>query len=295
MVTSTDDPNDLREKITIKDIPLSVDNALIEDYLQGNYPELDLVTDVRYSKERNEDGELTDYRNGDRHIYAKAPVLPILPEKVKIGDFSARVSHPTQRNTCRICHQQGHKAKSENCLAYDPDLNVKPFRSEEMVESNFYPCMLHIDGVEYHSSEQAFQHRRAIDVAYFDVAEKIMEAPDARIAKKEANKIPQEVRDEWDQTKGEKEMLMLIREKAKQVPVFYRSLIDSDTTYAEATLDKYWACEQAKCTKPEFWPGKNILGAMLQLRLRDLVTNPSTEIQIVKLEVMKKMLKMKKI
>lgn len=264
--TNTGDPDDLREKIIIKDLPLSVDNKMIYDHLQ-THPSIQLFTDVRYSRERNEDGHLTEYRNGDRYAYAKMPILPVIPQSIKIGGFSCRVSHPTQKEICKVCGQRGHKALTENCPAFDGELNHKPFRSETMVESNFYPCKITYMGIPYHSSEQAFQHNRALDLCFFDIAESIMAAADAREAKKQGDKIPKDIRDKWDEEKGYDLMLNIAKKKAEEVEEFSKSLIETNAVYVEATFDKYWgsglSAEQAACTKPSYWPGKNVMGAVL--------------------------------
>ena len=265
--TSLNDPDERTEKITVRDMPLSVDNKLIEDYLV-TCPGLQLCSNVRYSKERNENGDLTDYRNGDRYIYAKHPINPILPEKAKIGDFTCRIFHPTQRDTCKICSKQGHKSFTEDCPAYDQHLNIKPFRSEQMVESNFFPCDLYYKGVDYHSSEQAFQHVRAINLHCFDIAENIMHTDNPRSAQKEGNKIPENIRKQWDTEHGQQEMLEIVREKASQVEEFKTSLLETNANYAEGTLDRFWGCgllpEQVQSTKPEYWPGENVMGQIVQ-------------------------------
>ena len=73
------------EKITIKELPLSVANAEIEAFLREN--NVELVSPIRYGKVRDENGDLTNFKNGDRFVYVRSPVWPLLPRTARIVDF----------------------------------------------------------------------------------------------------------------------------------------------------------------------------------------------------------------
>ena len=82
MSTKQLSPDDKREKITMKDIPLSIASAEIEQYLKDK--KVNLVTDVKFTDERDPNGQLTSFKNGYRYIYAKGPIEPLLTQNVFI-------------------------------------------------------------------------------------------------------------------------------------------------------------------------------------------------------------------
>jgi hypothetical protein len=75
--------DEMTEKITVRDLALSVSNEDINLFLE--FSGVQLTTDVRYARERDHDGKLTSYKNGERYAYAKAPVNPILPRSAYVA------------------------------------------------------------------------------------------------------------------------------------------------------------------------------------------------------------------
>ena len=67
-ITKQLSPDEKREKIPIKDILLSIASQEIEQYLKDK--NVGLVTDVKFAHERDPNGQLTSFKNGDRYIYA---------------------------------------------------------------------------------------------------------------------------------------------------------------------------------------------------------------------------------
>ena len=90
----------------------------------------------------------------------------------------------------------------------------------------------------------------------------------AGVAKQLSKDLPKEQADQWAETKSAEIMTALIRHKTRQVPAFKAALMDTNQVIAEATYDKVWGTglspEHTKCTKPEYWPGGNLLGAIMQ-------------------------------
>jgi ribA/ribD-fused uncharacterized protein len=255
------------EKIVIRDLPLSVDNEQIRELLK-TFPQVKLTSPIKYSHERRQDDNtLTKYKNGDRFFYAEHPITPILPNKTKVGDFTVRIWHNGQKNVCRGCRIPGHKFKDPGCESYDPTLDVFPFRSHENIFSNFYPCTITYRQSKFKSSEHAYQWIRAITCEEPDIAEEIKRARHAGIAKAIAeNKLPKD-NEKWADIRCDV-MRSVIEAKMKCVPDFYKAMIDSqEKILCEATGDLFWACglppDVAKCTKPQFWPGTNMLGLIL--------------------------------
>ena len=87
------------EKITIKDLPLSVANSEIENFLQENDV---AMSDVKYGKILDTNGDLTHFKNGDRFVFVKSPVWPLLPKAAHISDIKCKVFHDGQS------YQRGH-------------------------------------------------------------------------------------------------------------------------------------------------------------------------------------------
>ena len=94
---------------------------------------------LRY--ERNEHGELTHFKNGDRFVYAKKPIYPASDRFTKIAGRLCRIYHDGQFNKCKVCGDQGHKTGDTVCPAYITEtLKIETFFSYEHPLSNFYPC-----------------------------------------------------------------------------------------------------------------------------------------------------------
>lgn len=268
---NTDDPDAKVEKITLKDIPLSIDNKAVEDFFSG-YSQVKLTSEVMHSKERRPDtGRLTNYLNGDRYVFAIYPVLPILPHKAKVAGHYSRIFHATQREICRICGEHGHTASDGKCPGYVEHQNVVAFSGHENPLSNFYPCepSLRVFGREHKSAEEAFQAQKAYDIGRDDIAENILNSKHAGAAKAIArDEIPKLHSEKWNQEKADDVMKEILDAKFDQVADFREALLGTgDAILAEATSDIYWACgltrNQACHTKPSFWKGNNVLGAML--------------------------------
>jgi len=259
------------EKIVIRDVPLSVDNDLIMEYLR-KFEHLKLTSDVRYSRERSEDGFLTKYRNGDRYIFAEAPVFPVLPNNDKIDIFNARISHPTQRDICKVCHLRGHSANQAACLALDLDIKTTCFKGHENPLSNMYPCHIECFGETFKSSEEAFQWKKAIDLSREDIAAEIKTSKHAGAAKAISHKLERNGRDQvidWETKVGCKVMKELISHKFDQVIDFRESLIRTKgTVLMETTNDLFWAvglpAHLARHCNPDYWPGKNTLASIME-------------------------------
>ena len=65
-----------------------------------------LTSQMRDAHERNDQGELTHFKNGDRFVYATHPISPPIERQVKIAGRQCRVFHNGQNNFCKICGLQ---------------------------------------------------------------------------------------------------------------------------------------------------------------------------------------------
>lgn len=259
------------EKITIKDLPLSMDSEVIEKFLKEQ-EELSLKSTVRFGREKDSNGAWTQYKNGDRFVYALAPIIPALPREAVIGGVPCRIFHSSQDDTCKSCKQTGHKAGDEDCPALDRSGNIQPFRTHENVLSNYAPCKLTYLGTEFNSLEHLYQWLKATDLGMEGLAEQIRLAKHAGAAHAIArDNIDKDLAKGWEE-KSVPTMYTCLEVKAKQCTPFKEALQESgENMLVEATSNLFWAGGLdpyiVAITKPEFWPGKNMLGELL-MRLR---------------------------
>ena len=155
-VTNVDDPSLRVEKVTIKDLPLSISNDEVTAFLQGKG--VKLTTEPRYSKDRDEDGKLTSFLNGDRYVYATSPIMPVMSSNAVINDQRCRVFHPSQYNICRVCNDAGHKTKDPACPAFTQSQDIITVVSYQNPLSNMYLGEgIEHGGIHYKSVEHAYQ------------------------------------------------------------------------------------------------------------------------------------------
>ena len=270
----------MSERITIKDVCLSVDNNDLVDSMKAIRPDLVFTSEMKYSKERS-DGSITDYRNGDRYIFVKQPITPPLPRNMILGNSKCRIFHESQETLCRACKTEGHNFRDESCPAYDPNPNVLAFRSYESIYSNMHECPeceIIYNHRTYSCTEKLFLSEKATDLGYPDIAEEIRTAKHGGAAKAISKKIPKDESDQWDLDKGHTVMEIAIDAKIRSCSHFREALIESgDKILAEATYHPLFASglppDVTAYTKPSHFPGKNILGAIL-MEQREKLVNP---------------------
>ena len=265
-MTNINQPNVRSEQIVIKDLPLSVDNNLIENYILNH--NVNLTSKIMYSKERSRIGKLSDYKNGDRYAYAIYPVHPVLPVYADIGGFKARIYHDTQKNSCRRCGGLGHNSKDAVCPAYCPEQNVVCFNSKTHPLSNMYGCLIDYQGQRFLSAEHAYQWSKAKQLKMDELAEEIIAEPSAAGAKEKAKSIPKPKLEKWASMK-----VLVMKEilecKMTSCNAFYNALMETNNaTLVESTSDLFWGCgmqhSMAATTHPRYYKGANRLGALLE-------------------------------
>ena len=102
------------EKITIRELPLSVANTEIENFLSLN--NVTIVSGIKYGKIRDCDGDLTNFKNRDHFVFVKAPVWPLLPKVAHIADIPCKVYHDGQfKPHCSVCSVAGHRYGDADC------------------------------------------------------------------------------------------------------------------------------------------------------------------------------------
>ncbi len=267
--TRSEDPAEVIERITFKDLSPSVDDSMILDWAE-KLP-YELRSKVQYSRVRNRLNKMTEVKTGDRFILVKGPIIPVLPTRIKIGQFTARCFHDSQFKVCRVCGDSGHKWKDPECPAYDPDQMHALFKGYEHPMSNFFRVD---EGIQwknkmFDSTEHAFQWERAMYFGEPDLAEEIRLAIHAGAAKAIADRfLPPDGEDEvWDSIAPEI-MKDINRIKMETSEIARNTILETgEALIAEATGDTVWACglpkEIAQDTVPRFFKGKNKLGKIL--------------------------------
>ena len=96
-------------EITIQDLPLSVENVY---NLITSFQGYEIMGKVKFSRARKPTGGWSDFKNGDRFCYVKAPLKDPLPKSAKIGVLRCKMCRESQKTAewqCKVCRQQGHK------------------------------------------------------------------------------------------------------------------------------------------------------------------------------------------
>ncbi len=254
------------DKLTIKFVPLTVDNIDVKKMLHSNGVEL--LSDVKYVCEKDMYGKLTNYKNGDRYVFVKAFDPPIKRSQ-KVCEHNVVVIHHGKDNKpCLACNVVGHKIGSEECSAL-PKEKIYTFRGYQHPLSNHYPYDLCIWDKYFKSNEHAFFYKMAMDMENPSLAKKIQNARHAGAAKAMSKEIADEAtRNIWELSDGIEVMRELAFAKCQQCPEFIQCIYDyRECVFAEANPSKIWATGMSefvsKHTSPLRWIGQNLLGYLI--------------------------------
>ena len=141
---------------------------------------------------------------------------------------------------------------------------------------NYFPCVVKVYGLEFPSAEHAFHWRFLTYIGMHDLAEEVRSATSAAEAKAVSSRVPSHMRQDWHSI-NMAVMKDILHAKADCSPVFRKSLLDSTgRRLVEAVRgDIFWSSGLspffAATTKPEYYPGRNILGSVLESVRLDLV------------------------
>ncbi len=262
-------------RITIKDIPLSYDNDVIVNFLKDK--NVNLKTDIRYCCIRSGiTGKLTNYKNGDRYIWAEGPITPPLNRRVRIGRFRCRIYHDDQvvKPKCKSCGAFNHVSGDKDCPHYKDNSNVTPFAGFNNPLSNFYMPdeEMEIFGRNVKSAEHAWAYRKATENGLQDTAEQILEAEHAGKVFRISRSIDSKITPGWDAFNLDI-MENIITEKLQQCEVFREALRETgQKLLAHSVPDKFWGSGLSDNltlnTDPKHWPGSNEMGNLL-MKVRD--------------------------
>ena len=222
------------DKLTIRQVPLSVDNAEIKKMLEAN--DVQVMTEIKYVYERDEDGNITSFKNGDRFVFVKPFDPPIKRSQTVDGTPAIVIHHGKDNRPCRACSQTGHKIGSPKCPAL-PSERIYAFRGYRSPLSNHYPFELDIWDQRFGSIEHAFFYKMAMDMGMPHKATEIQNARHAGVAKALSHFMAdEETRHAWERETGIPVMRELLYEKCRQCPDFvYCIYHNRECKFPEAT------------------------------------------------------------
>lgn len=138
------------------------------------------------------------------------------------------------------------------------------FQSQYAFLSNLFPSPVKYNGIQFPSSEHAYQYTRALFLGKQDTAYKIRIAKSSQDAKREGGRLPSNK--EWDSCKV-KTMREIVFAKFGQNSALQSKLVETgDRPLIEATYDSFWGCGlqlSARKLKQGDWHGRNQLGQIL--------------------------------
>lgn len=148
------------------------------------------------------------------------------------------------------------------------------FLSKYSYLSNFFPAQVVINGLQFDSSEHAYQYTKAVICERDDVAKSIRDCTEAKKAKKFGDKL--DTTDDWEGVKVEM-MRCILTAKFMQNRDLKRKLCETkDSHLMECSTNMFWGTgwklDSPKWTKSHRYPGKNILG-MLLMEVRESISS----------------------
>ena len=142
-------------------------------------------------------------------------------------------------------------------------------KGEWRVLSNMHEAPFQVDSITFPTVEHYFQWAKAKQFGDGAIAEKILKTPSAKSVKALGKKVKDFVKEEWDKTK-DGVMRTAVKAKFVQHPDLKTKLLETGVRpIGEASArDKYWgigtSADTSKANDPSKWPGKNVLGKILE-------------------------------
>ena len=177
----------------------------------------------------------------------------------------------------------GHTASDvDACDGFSDDPNIVTIRSAKNILSNYYICDIHMYGHTFKSAEHAFQWKLCRNVKRDDLAEEILNSPTPEQAKEVASRVPSHLRGNWHEEKCNI-MEKILDAKICSCTEFKQTLINSlGKRLVEAIKsDIFWSSglnpRDSSTTKPQYYPGNNRLGYILERLRSKLLSRNATK------------------
>jgi ribA/ribD-fused uncharacterized protein len=144
-----------------------------------------------------------------------------------------------------------------------------PALNENLYLSNTHEAPIQVDGITFPTVEHYFQWSKAKMFGDAEMEKKILKTASPKSVKTYGEKVKDFKEEEWN---AKKDNIMRIAVKAKftQHPELRKKLQETGTKrLGEANpRDKYWSigtgADTSKAKDPAKWPGKNVLGKILE-------------------------------
>ena len=264
------------EKIILKDIPIGMSNADVLDFLRGQ-PGIIVKSPVIPARIRDHNQKLTQFLSGDRFVYVKGHFAPVLHSTGIIKQSKCRIYHNSQKYACARCRMLSHETRDiDKCPAYSHDTDVIIIKSPSFSLCNYYLCPVKVFNMEFMSSEHAYQWRFLTYLDMPDLAQEVLNTSTAGEAKAVASRVPGHLHRDWHKIKS-CVMKEILHAKADSCPKFRDTLLNSaGKRLIEAVRgDIFWSSGLsplfASSTKPQYFPGSNQLGYVLESVRHDLM------------------------
>ena len=116
-----------RDKLTIKGLPLHMKNDELKTMLESK--SVVLCSPIKFSLIRDEAGQFTNYKNGDRFLYCEPLPQPI-PRQQRVGDHNCYVHHHGKK--CNANPAPRWDTKQEMLHALEEPRKTASLHSEDM-------------------------------------------------------------------------------------------------------------------------------------------------------------------
>ena len=179
---------------------------------------------------------------------------------------------------CKACKKTGHTAGDARCEAHTTKQKQSAVNHPTSPLSNLYESELQTMGMTFTCVEQAYLYSKAIQRGQPDIADEILKAPSPSIARSKGKFLRYDPN--WTTDSKKKLMKQILEAKVEQNEDFVDALkatVNTRIVYAHPN-EYEWGTglneEQSCCTKMKFWPGKNLLGTLLE-DIRSMVLSNS--------------------
>ena len=210
-------------------------------------------------------------------MYTKGNFGQSLHTTANINNYKCQVWHKAPKNSCRRCRKLDHNtSQTAKCEAFLCDDDVITIKSPQFVLCNYFPCRVKVFDIEFSSSEHAYQWRYLKHIGMDELALEVLDAPLASEAKKIASRAPRDMHNEWHSIKA-CVMRQILHAKADYCEEFRSVLLGTagNRLVEAVTGDDFWSSGLppylAASTKPQHFPGSNMLGSVLGSIREDLM------------------------
>ncbi len=239
-------------------------------------PGITVKSNVIAGRLRDRDNKLTPFFSGERFVFVKGGFPIALPSIMMLGKHKCRVLHRSQERACMRCRRfDHHTTDTTKCDAILDD-DVCTIKSPLNSMCNYFEFPINVFKNDFPTSEHAYQWGFLTHIEMHDLAREVLNARTAAEAKAIASRVPSHLHKDWHAIKTHV-MREILHAKADYCPIFKADLLNSaGSRLVEAVRgDIFWSSglppQLAASTKPSYFPGKNVLGRVLEQVRNDLM------------------------